>query len=147
MSTTTKEQGHSLRIERQFSADAETIFDAWTDAESMKKWMCPGPGMTTPTAELDVRVGGEYSLVMASPDAEYAHHGTYLEVDPPRRLSFTWISPGTEGRSSVVTVELEPNADGTLLKLSHDRLPSEGSAQNHEGGWGNILETLENHLK
>ena len=100
MSITTEKRGYRLRIQRQLSADAATVFDAWTTTESMKKWMCPGPGMTTPKAELDVRVGGEYTLVMASPEAEYEHHGTYLEVDPPRLLSFTWISSSGSGRSS-----------------------------------------------
>ncbi len=146
MTTTSTNTGHSLTVQRQISADAEAIFKAWTTAESMMAWMSPGPGMSLPVAKLDVRIGGEYQLVFASPDEEYAHHGTYLEVDPPKRLSFTWISPSTQGQESVVTIDLEPNDGGTLLTLNHTGLPSEDSSASHTGGWANILEGLDKHL-
>ena len=53
--------------------------------------------------------------------------GRFLQVDPPRRIVFTWgwdieRSPLPPG-ASVVEVELIPQGDGTLLRLTHRDLP------------------------
>ena len=61
------------------------------------------------TAELDPRVGGRYKIVMHG-DRDFDHHGEYLVVDPPAKLSFTWISEGSEYQRSIVTVELSRRA-------------------------------------
>jgi len=47
--------------------------------------------MTTPLAEVDLRVGGRYRIRMQEPDgASHTVTGVYLEVDPPRRVVYTW---------------------------------------------------------
>lgn len=143
---TTSEKTRSLKVERQLAASPDDVFDAWTDPDSLSVWMCPGPGMRVPVAELDARVGGSFRIVMANDETQYDHKGTYQVVDRPRRLRFTWISPATGGGESVVTVDLSPAEGGTRLVLTHEGLPSAESAENHQGGWGNILDTLASHL-
>ena len=94
-----------LVIRRVLPASRADVFAAWTDANSLRQWMCP-PGVTHTTAELDARVGGRYRIVMHAEKKDYDHHGEYLVVDPPSKLSFTWISEGTDLQPSIVTVEL-----------------------------------------
>lgn len=67
------------------------MFDAWTDAEGMRRWMCPREGFTT-EAVLDPRVGGSFRIVMKGPQRDYEHSGEYQVMDPPHKLAFTWIS-------------------------------------------------------
>src|SRR5687767_11332716 len=43
--------------------------------------------------------------------------GAITEWDPPHALAFEW------GDSSLVRLSLEPEADGTLLRLVHSLLP------------------------
>lgn len=133
---------YSLETERVIPATIERVFDAWLDAESVKKWMRPGPGMTVPRVEIDGRVGGRYLIVMASPDREIPHQGEYRVIDRPHKLVFTWISE--PAGNSVVTVLFEEVPGGsTRVVLKHEKLPDEQSRDGHRGGWGAILEALE----
>ena len=125
-------------LSRKFAASPEAVFDAWTDAESMGAWFSP---MTTASVpKLDLRVGGEYQIDMHGEDMDYVHTGKYLEVDRPHKLVFTWVSAGTADQETVVTIEIADDGDGSLLTLKHERFPSEESRDNHEKGWGAILE-------
>lgn len=128
----------ALVIERILPASPEEVFAAWTTPRRMADWMSP---VGRAEAETDLRVGGSFLVIMAGPDSRIEHTGTYLEVDPPRRLVFTWVSPFTGPEPSLVTVELHPHGDGTRLTLSHERLPSD-IVESHRGGWDTMLERL-----
>ena len=66
-------------------------------------------------------------------------------IDRPNRLVFTWESPfSVDG--STVTLEFTPAGDGTLVRLTHVKFPSEESRDNHQRGWGHILQTLDGVL-
>src|SRR5947208_1175091 len=87
----TERAGLVLRIERTFDASAEELFDAWTSTEVLKRWLHADPHWETPTAEVDLRVGGALRIVMRDPMAGEDHgaSGEYTVIDPPRRLAFT----------------------------------------------------------
>ncbi len=85
--------GLNLRIERTFQAPAERVFEAWTSEEVMRRWFHAEHDWETTEAEVDLRVGGEVRVVMRDPgtDVAYGGGGRYTEIDPPRRLAFTWL--------------------------------------------------------
>ena len=85
-------QPGEIRLERVFDAAPEEVFEAWGDAESLAAWMCPGSDMASATVEVDFRVGGRFRIVMHGSEQEFTQTGEYLEIDPPRRLAFTWVS-------------------------------------------------------
>lgn len=68
-----------------------------------------------------------------------------LEVEPERRIVFTWgfagadspLPPGT----STIHIELEPVADGTRVRLRH-QLPTEEMVQAYRSGWRHHLSHL-----
>jgi uncharacterized protein YndB with AHSA1/START domain len=134
-----------VRLTRRLKATPEEVFDAWLDPESLKQWMRPGD-ITVPIAEVDARVGGRYRIVMRGSEADYDHEGEYREIDRPHRLAFTWISPATGGKPSLVTVELTPQGDETELVLTHAMLPNEDIAGKHRMGWTAALEELADHV-
>ena len=123
-------------VERVIRATPDEVFDAWTTPSRMAAWMSP---VGAAEAEVDLRVGGSFRVVMV--EARIEHTGEYLEIDPPRRLVFTWVSPFTGGEPSVVTVELHPHEDGTRVVLTHERLP-ENVVDGHRDGWGTMIERL-----
>ena len=132
----------SVRISRRIHATPDELFDAWTDPESVRVWMCPGD-VSEARARLDPRVGGKYQIDMVAPNATFEHTGEYLVVDRPRKLSFTWISMPTNNQRTVVTIDLKPISAGeTELTLTHEGFPSAESATNHRMGWGMILDKL-----
>jgi len=133
---------NSVRLEltRVLPADPDTIFKAWTDPTLMSKWFFAVPGWSV-DVESDSRVGGNYSLKMRAPDgAAFATTGTYREIDPPRRLVFTWNSHIVE--NTIVTIELEVVQGGTKLTLTHDFLSTKDAADIHRDGWTGCLDSL-----
>jgi uncharacterized protein YndB with AHSA1/START domain len=63
----TDHRARVLRIQRTFDAPVERVFDAWTSEEVLRRWLRGMPGWETPTAEVDLRVGGRIRIVMRDP--------------------------------------------------------------------------------
>jgi uncharacterized protein YndB with AHSA1/START domain len=132
----------SVQVRRRVKAGAEQIFDLWTQPDLMVQWMSPFPGAVHCKASCDLRPGGEFSLVMSSEESRRDVSGSYVVVDRPRKLVFTWIGPLTNNVNTLVTVELIPAGDETDLVLTHERLPTSAIREGHTKGWGNILDHL-----
>lgn len=121
----------TVEVRRSLPAPVEEVFRWWTEPDLLRRWMSPTGSVE---AEVDLRVGGAFRIVMKDAGIEIDHFGEYLEIDPPGRLAFTWQSPYTGG-ASLVTVSLERDGDaGTRLLIVHARLP-EDVARAHAGGW------------
>ncbi len=55
-------------ITRTFNAPAQLVFEAWTQAEHMRRWWVPkSMGMTLLACEIDARNGGTYRFVFQNP--------------------------------------------------------------------------------
>lgn len=135
---------HEYRTSRLVEATPEDVFEAWTDPEVLARWFGPGT-MTTPGVELDPQPGGRYRFTMRDTDgSEFVVGGTFREVDPPRRLEFTWRweSGVPHTFESLVTVELVPVGEATELTLVHTGFPDAEIAASHEQGWGGGLVKL-----
>jgi uncharacterized protein YndB with AHSA1/START domain len=70
------------------------------------------------------------------------HTGEYLAIEPPSRLSFTWISKYTDERPTVVTIEFHEQDGGTELVLTHRGLPPK-EVEGHRQGWTDIVRLLD----
>ena len=134
--------GPIVKMRRRVRARAEQIFDLWTKPDLMVRWMSPFPGAVNCKASCDLRPGGAFNLVATSEESSREVSGTYVEVDRPRKLVFTWIGPLTNNVATLVTVELIPRGDETDLVLTHERLPTLAICEGHTKGWGHILDHL-----
>jgi uncharacterized protein YndB with AHSA1/START domain len=76
---------------------------------------------------------------------EVEHVGAWLEIDRPRRLVFEFAVPKYDPTKTVVTVEIAPDGDGSVLTLTHDGVFEEYVKQT-ESGWTMILGNLEKAL-
>jgi uncharacterized protein YndB with AHSA1/START domain len=133
-----------IEIRRRLPAPVAEVFRWWTEADRLREWMSP---IGTVEAEVDLRVGGALRIVMRGDGRVIEHVGEYLEIDPPRRLVFTWVSPFTGAEPSLVTLELEPEGeDATHLHLVHSRL-LESAATSHQDGWGGMLDRLRGQIQ
>ncbi|MEP6623516.1 MAG: SRPBCC domain-containing protein [Acidimicrobiia bacterium] len=116
-------------------AQPETVWTFWTDPVRLCEWW----GLE---AEAVPEPGGRFRVVMDQEDAVMS--GEYLELDPPRRLVFTfgWEHPPPSGPllpgSTRVEVELIPDGDGTRLVLRHFGLPATATAE-HRAGWNHFV--------
>jgi uncharacterized protein YndB with AHSA1/START domain len=134
--------GPIVQVRRRLRGGAEQIFDLWTKPDLMVRWMSPFPGVVDCQASCDLRPGGAFSLVMLSKESIREVSGTYVEIDRPRKLVFTWVGPLTNNVDTLVTVELNPRGDETELVLTHEHLPTLRIYEGHTIGWGNILDHL-----
>jgi uncharacterized protein YndB with AHSA1/START domain len=128
-----------IEVRRRLPAPIGEVFSWWTEPERLGEWMSP---VGIAQAEVDLRVGGAFRIVMKGGDTVIHHTGEYLEIERPTRLVFTWRSPFTGPDGSIVTVDFEPDGDNsTLLRVVHSRLP-DSVADSHRGGWGTMLDRL-----
>jgi uncharacterized protein YndB with AHSA1/START domain len=136
------------------AATQEVVFQYLTDPARHVLWMGD-------EAELDPVPGGTYSLRMKD---GFAAAGAFLRVDEPREVVFTWGFAGEEAAShtknehreaatasampagsTLVTVTLAPEEDGTRLTLRHEDLPSPELTQGHQIAWETYLDRLVIH--
>jgi len=135
--------GHVLEIRRTYNVPRERVFAAWTKPQELQRWSAPGD-MTVPSAEVDLRVGGRYRIVMQSPNgATHTAVGVYRVVDPPSRLVYTWVWEERAAMAdTLVTLEFHQKGAGTELVLRHEELADEADRANHEKGWIGCLAKL-----
>ena len=97
----------SLKIVREFSASPETVFDVFTKPEAMRVWWTDQT-----TFDIDLRVGGHWTIVRKEKDMTYTAIGKYLEVERPRRLRYTYEMPQFSPNADVITIDIEPDEKG-----------------------------------
>lgn len=137
------ETGTSLRITRVIKASPEKVFDAWTQAEQLKRWSCP-EGMEVVDAQVDLTVGGRYRLRMESPEGKvHTAVGVYREIDRPQRLVYTWDWEEESIGETIVTVEFNGLDGSTEVVLTHELFPNAEAKVGHEEGWTSCLNRLE----
>ncbi|HXG77804.1 MAG TPA: SRPBCC domain-containing protein [Methyloceanibacter sp.] len=136
----------SLTLKRRLKAAPAQVYAAWTDPAKIVKWFGPDAGPVE-HAELDVRVGGRYSLGFRTEDGEqHQVSGVYREVVPNERLSFTWAWRTMPERESLVTILIKPDGAGSLLTLIHEKFFDEPARDRHRDGWSGCLDKLERYL-
>jgi uncharacterized protein YndB with AHSA1/START domain len=116
-------------VTRRIAASPATVFSFFTDIQRWTSWQ----GVD---GEIDPRPGGVFRIGM--PGSQVAS-GQFVEVIPERRIVFTWgwegeASPVPPGSTTVV-IELEADAGGTMLRLTHSSLAPPPVAEHHRQGW------------
>jgi uncharacterized protein YndB with AHSA1/START domain len=117
----------------RIAAPPADVFRYFVDPLLMVQWIGEW-------ADLRPEPGGVFALDFATTPVR----GEYVEVDPPRRVVFTW---GVAGKDSLppgsTTVEVVLTADGsdTVVELFHHDLPP-AEFDNHGGGWTSMLDRL-----
>jgi uncharacterized protein YndB with AHSA1/START domain len=131
-------------IEREIHIDAspEVVFEVVSRPEHLSQWwpdeveLGPGAGSVGSLVFGD-RASGEATVVPI----------TVVAAEPPRRFVFRWINPADEpataANSLLVTFELVPSGEGTLLRLTETGFREQGwelavleeCYRDHSSGW------------
>ena len=144
---------HVLHMERVFDAPRDLVWRAWTRPEVTVLWLGPVEWPAV-KVEQDLRVGGLWRACLKSAEGDDVlwQGGMYREVDPPRRLVFTfkWDESHEDGppADTLVTVQFEDTDDGkTRMRFTHQGLKSERSLTGHEHGWTSTFGRFDAWLK
>ncbi len=141
-------------IEREIHIDAspEVVFDVVTQPEHIREWW-EADSNVAPTA------GATGELVWALGDNPRNHvvPVTVVASEPHRLFSFRWTHPADEaavpGNSLLVTFELLPAGEGTVLKLSETGFREMGweaavleeQYNDHVAGWNVFVPNIAAH--
>jgi uncharacterized protein YndB with AHSA1/START domain len=135
----------TARVTRRFRAPPALLFDAWLDPAQVQLWLGAAARKEAlgelVHVELDARVGGTFRFVYRRGSAELVQSGTYLEIDRPRRLVFSWdmALPDIER----IIVQITPTADGSELVLDHVMDPAwSGDVSPVTAAWASVAEAL-----
>lgn len=132
----------TLQLERIVPAPPQEVFDAWTTPSVLAKWWAP-PGGRCVTASIDLRLGGQYTIVNQLPGGVIVTiRGEYLAIELSALLTFTWTTDESQAATETVTVTFEAVGDGTKVAVVHTRLPSQEAAEGHKAGWDSCLDGL-----
>ena len=106
--TTAKSQTESLSFEFDLQHAAEKVWRALTDPILLAEWLLP-------VIDLNLEPGAKFTFkTQPYPGWDGMVHCRTLEVEPRKKLSYTWVAAGID---SVVTFTLTPIASGTRLSL------------------------------
>lgn len=130
---------NTVTVRRVLPAPPDIVYDEWLDPVGMLEWMCPHPARAVKIS-LEPLVGGPLRIDIEDSGSSLYVSGTFIELDRPRRLRFTWSCSDWADPSvqSLVTVTLEDHGtDETMMTIEHERLPP-AELDSHRHGWGTI---------
>lgn len=137
--------GSKLTVTRIFNAPADLVFDAWLDPDAAGRWLFATPDGKMHSVKIDPQVGGEFEFIDKRGDELIRHIGTYLEIDRPNRLVFTFAVPQYSEEFTTVSIDIAPLDSGCELTLTHEGVLPEWRKSTFEG-WTMILKGLAANL-
>lgn len=103
-----------ITLVRTVDATLERVWQAWTDPKQLMQWWGPN-AVTIPTAEVDLRVGGTFYIVMEAG----AEMGPYKGTLWPMRAQFTEVVPNSK-LSYTATAWTEGNNVDSMIEQTTD---------------------------
>ena len=138
----------NLVVEKAFPVSVQDLADAWVNPEKLKQWWKPA-GNQLKEVENDVQTGGQIKYIFGTPGGgeDLKITGEYKEVEPERKLvySWNWDLPTTQAVTDnefQLTVEFQPDGDGSKLKVTQENFKDQESIHPHEEGWNKALNDL-----
>ncbi|WP_214411577.1 SRPBCC family protein [Sphaerisporangium fuscum] len=139
------------KLERDIRIDAapEVVFDVVSRPEHIKMWWSDDASFEPAPGSVGELVWGDNAVV---------ERITVVDVDPPHKFAFRWVAPDGQlpdaDNSLLVTFELEPSGDGTILRLTESGWREKGweaavleeAFHDHERGWDMFLPRLQNYV-
>lgn len=131
----------TLKIERILPGPIERVWAYLTESEMRRKWLAAG--------DMEMKVGAPFTFVWRNEELsdppgrrpagfqeENRMQSRITELDPPRKIAFTWEGSGD------VSFELEPHGKEVLLTVTHRRLPDRATLLSVGPGWHAHLDIL-----
>src|SRR6478736_9541523 len=85
---TVNKKDNTVNVKREFAANLELVWEAWTNPEILDQWWAPKP-YRAETKSLDFRVGGTWLYAMVSPQNEKQWcKADYKEIESQKSLAW-----------------------------------------------------------
>lgn len=129
-----------------FNVPPRRVYDAILDPAMIARFMF-GPLLREEEIlhiRNDPRTGGAFSFKVRRGEHIVDHVGTYLELNPPGCIAFTWgIAGQSDPAGSIVRIDITPTAEGSTLRLAHEMAPEWADyVDRTSAGWTKIFGVL-----
>ena len=140
--------GGVVKAEIEIEAPPERVFHSLTDPGELAAWWGSDDMYRTHDWQIDLREAGRWSVQTRATDGtQMSVHGTYIEIDPPRRLVYTWCPSWDDFAETTIEVDLQPTTGGTRVVVTHTGFGDRATAAEGTGeGWKRVLEWLGEHV-
>lgn len=137
-----------VQLTAAFSAPADKVFAAWTDAAALGQWFMAGDGFSTTDVIVEARPLGRLNLVVNAPDDGGATHirGHVVEVERDSILRCTWTGTAGDQLTLLVLRFAATADDGCELRLTHGVFEADDDREVHEQAWTTNLAALDRFL-
>lgn len=132
--------------ESHLSLPPHVVYEAWTIGWGL--WFADAGSV-----EITPRVGAPFCFDVLAPGAEarearrHPHYGRFLALEAPSRVRLTWVTGGTGGAETVVTVALRADGPGgTRCTLTHEGFTSDEACERHAAAWPQVLQAQAERL-
>ncbi|GAB0156855.1 SRPBCC domain-containing protein [Chryseobacterium sp. Alg-005] len=134
-------------VEYKVNAPIEKVWKALTDKKEMQSWYFDIP-------DFELREGNEFNFYETGEEKKYHHRCEILEIIPEQTLKHSWAYPEFSKEKTIVTWEIIPEDDGTLIRLIHEgiekfrELGETFSRNSFTAGWNEIIgKSLKTYLE
>ena len=131
-----------IMIDAVVAASPEKVWECWTEPEHITQWNFASDDWCCPSAENNLKVGGQYKARMEAKDGSFGFdfEAIYDEVTPHRTLIYTM----TDGRKA--TTIFEPQDGSTKVAIVFDA-EKESSIDMQRDGWQAILNNFKAYVE
>jgi uncharacterized protein YndB with AHSA1/START domain len=114
-----------INLSRHFPLPAEDVFDAWTIPSLMAQWIFTSRSSEIRKVDVDLRVGGGFSLVEWTGRQFIRHAGVFQKIAPPHNLSFTLEVPQRFAGISTCVIGIASTPDGCVMTFQQTGVAKE----------------------
>jgi uncharacterized protein YndB with AHSA1/START domain len=141
--TVTKPNDREIRIEREFNASRERVWQAFTDPKLLAQWW--GRGNKLDIERFELERGGHWRFVEHGPEGVSGFEGRIREITPKDRIVQTFEWDGMPGYVIINSTTFEDLGDDRtrIVTISQFHTPEERDGMLNSGMEGGMNESYE----
>lgn len=149
-------ENSTIVIKREFNANLELVWQAWTTAELLDQWCAPNP-YRTETKTMDFREGGFWHYAIVSPKGEkHWSRYDYKKIEPQKSITELRTFCDENGTlnpnfpRTECTLVFSETGGKTLItmteKYGHSEMFEKKATTSHQKGFSSHLKNLDKLL-
>jgi uncharacterized protein YndB with AHSA1/START domain len=130
-----------ISVETTVHAPIQNVWQAYNTPADIVQWNTASPDWHTPTASVDLRVGGAFSSRMEAKDGSmgFDFAGTYTNIVEHQLIEYTF-------GDRQASVEFAAQENGVRVRVVFDA-ETTFSEEQQRGGWQAILDNFAKHVE
>lgn len=135
-------KGTKITIETTINADADKVWEFYTQPKHITKWNFASDDWHCPKAENDMKIGGTYSAQMEAKDGSFGFDfkAIYDEITPFEKIVYTI----EDGRKVITTFE---DLNGKTNVSTIFEAENQNPVDMQKAGWQAILNNFKRYVE